>query len=99
MNFNHRCFDSCDGVSQGDGGVSVSAGIDDDALVGEACLVNPVDQGTLGVALKIMENDTGVFLLEGFKILLERALAVNVRLTGTEQIEIWAVDDENFHFE
>ncbi len=99
MHLHHGRFDCGNGIGQSNGGMGVSAGIDDDALVGKTCLVKPVNQCSFGIALKIMENDAGILLLEGFKILLERSLAVDVRLTGAEQVEIWAVDDENFHFE
>lgn len=92
MHLHDGRLDGGNSIAQGNGGVRVTTGVEDDALVGKACFVQLVNQIPLMVALKIVQNNAGEVLLQFLKIFLEGTLAVDMRLTGTQQVQVWAVD-------
>lgn len=54
-----------------------------------------VDQFTFYIALKIMEVDLGKALFKIFKVVFKGFASVDFRLSFSQEIEIWAVDDLN----
>ena len=98
MHFYHGCFNGCYGIADGDRGVRISAGVNDNAIVLEAYPLQFIDQLTFYIALIIIKAYLGVFLLQ----LLTRYCskdwsAVNIGFPFAQQVEIRAVDDGYFH--
>ena len=84
IGYRHRC-------------VRVTARIQHDAIDRETNLVNPIDNFAFDIRLKITKFDLRKPLLQRSKITVEIGRAVNRRLTLPEQIQIRAIDDNNFH--
>ena len=89
--------DGADGIVEGDAGVGVGAGVEDDAVGRESYLVELVDEVALVVALEVGELHSGVLGTELGEVVVEAASAVDAGLTGAEEVEVGTVDDEIFH--
>ena len=87
------------GITDGDGRVGVSPGVDQDSAHRAAGLMDPVHQGTFVVALKAIDRGPqGAGLLPQRRIdLLEAATAVDPGLPGAEQVEVGAMEAEQLH--
>lgn len=97
MDFDDGSGDSPYGVGQRDGGMGQCAGVQYDTLHRKTRFMEFVDQSAFVVALKIFERCAGKTLLQIFEKILEGLAAVNFGFPFAQQIEIGAVDDENFH--
>lgn len=102
MDLDGRYRDTTDGITEGNAGVRVGAGVDDQPCdpIG-ARLVDPIDQGALVIGLKGLDG-SAVLLAEGDKLavnLRQRRPTINLRLTGTEKIQIGAVQNEELQHE
>lgn len=87
--------DGFDGVEQGDGGVGVGGGVDDDAVCGAVAGLNLVDEVAFVVALVDLYIDAarfGVVVDEGAEVGVGGA-AVDIRLADAEHVEVWPVND------
>lgn len=73
----YGCLDGTDGVLQGDGGMGISTGIEDDAIDIEAYLMELVDQGTLAIGLVISYFHIGITLLQHLQVVVERLIAID----------------------
>ena len=51
----------------------------------------------LMIALKILYLDIFIVSTQSLEIIIHRNVAVHSRLTHSEKIEIWAVDNKYFH--
>lgn len=94
VHLDHGRGDGADAVADRHAGVRVASGVEDDAVgVG---LLDAVDDLPLGVGLKINELGRGA-LFQRFKIGIEGKIAIYLWLTLSKQIQIRAVDDQDFH--
>ena len=87
--------DGFHGVEQGDGGVGVGGGVDDDAVCGAVAGLNLVDEVAFVVALVDLYVDAtcfGVVIDEGAEVGVGGA-AVDIRLADAEHVEVWPVND------
>lgn len=82
MHLDDGCFNGGNGICQSDRCMRIGARIEDDALVRKSCFVKFVEQFAFVVALEIMQDDTRKILLHFFKILLKRALPINMWLSS-----------------
>lgn len=85
------------GIGQGDGGVGERAGIEHNPVGAETCHMEFIEQGAFVVALKIVELE---LRKSGFQVLKKRfkaLAAINFRLARSKQVEIGAIDKEDFH--
>lgn len=87
------------GIAKSHRGVSVSGGVEDDDISGAFGLLNPIDQFTFIVGLPEFDlgsefpgalSDQGLDFGEGLS-------SVFVRLTSAQKVEVWAVEEEDFH--
>ena len=85
VNLHNGAFQRTDAVLQGYAGVSIGAGIEDDAVVAaeESHLLHLVNQLTLDVALEIANLYVWIILLQLGQVLLKRRGAVDTRFTLT----------------
>ncbi len=97
MHFHHRRGNRCDGVCQRDRSVCVSAGIQDNTIVGEAGFVQFVYQVALVIALEIMQRDSRKFILQVHKKRFEALIAINGGFAFAQKIQIWTIYDDEFH--
>ena len=51
------------------------------------------------VALEVVQGEVRIFALQLCEVFLKTLPAIDVRLACAEQIEVWAVDDDYFHFQ
>ena len=89
--------DGTDGIVEGDAGVGVGSGIEDDAVGGEAVGVEAVDEVTLMVALVVVELYVGVLLAELLEVVFEGAVAIDIGLAATEEVEVGTVEEKEAH--
>lgn len=94
--FHHGCGDAPNGVGNGNGGVCVGAGVEHNAVVGEACCVEFVDDFAFVVGLEIADFYRGAIGLQLFQVVLKILMSVHGRLAFAEQIQVGAVDDKYF---
>ena len=76
-----RCRDGCYAVVQGDAGVAVCAGVEYDAVAGEARLLQLVYQLAFHITLIIGDVHFRKLLSEDGQIVVKRRVAVDVGLT------------------
>ena len=77
--------------------MGVCSSIEHDTIVAEAHLLHLVDEFTLDVALVILDINIEVLLLQLWQVLLERGGTVDAWFADTQQVEVWTIDNENFH--
>src|SRR6478609_4781990 len=84
-------------VAQGDRGVGVARGVDDEAGDAGTALLHPVDEGALVVALPEVEQQTGSpGGLEAERLDVgEGRAAVDLRLALAEEVEVGAVEHQH----
>ena len=97
VDLDDRRFDARYGVGQGDAGVGEGPGVEDDAVVSKADLVELIDQLALVVALEVLQRHVVLYelALEVDHEILKGVLAVDLRLALAEQVEVGAVDDDD----
>jgi hypothetical protein len=86
-----------DGVAQGDAVVREGAGVEDHTVDVAAGLVQPADELALDVRLEVDDGDVslgGVDPEVGDDV-GQRVVAVDLRLPGSEEVEVRSVEDEN----
>jgi len=97
MNLYERYLHTAQGITQCHTGMCEGRRIDQNkanALV--SCQVNTFDQFGFSIALYALETVTAVcgLLFEALINLLKRILSVMLGLTGTQQIQVGSIDDE-----
>ena len=97
--FDHFRLDGSYGITDGDGGMCVAAGVEDDAIVREAAFVQLVDELAFHVALEIIEMDVREEVLQFREVFLERIATVDIRFAPAEQVEVRSVENEDSHFQ
>ena len=90
-------MDRPDGVRNGDRGVGVGTGVEHDAVVVEAHLMDLRDDLTFRIALEILQIVFRVAFLQYLEILVEGSVAVHRRFASSQQVEIRTVEDQYFH--
>ena len=100
MDFHRGNADRLEGVQQGDAGMGIGAGIDDDAVLLSVSLLDGVHQVPFMVGL--VQGDAGAqFLRVGFDEAAKIGIgcfAVDFRFPDTEHVQVGAVDDKDVHF-
>src|SRR3990172_7152398 len=100
VNLDDRACDCSDSVANGVRVVTISCGVDDDALVITIDRrVKLVDNLTLGVRLKEMEINLREPPLECFVYLIKGHVTVDFFFSSPEEVQVRSVDDKNFHDE
>lgn len=97
MHFNDRTPDRGNGIADGHGRMSVSPGIQDDAIGGEALALQGVDDLPFYVTLKVDEIHIGKGRPQLGQVCLETEFAVDMGFPLAEQVQIGAVDDDDLH--
>ena len=99
MDFDGWNPDTGDGIAERDAGVSIGSRVQDDDIEFTFRLLNPGDQLAFEVGLAELDfraqlggafADLGLDLGQG-------SIPVELRLPLTEQVEIGAVEEKNFH--
>lgn len=99
MNFYGRNFDARDGVAQGDAGVGIGGGVQNDGVEYPLGLLNPRNQFALHVRLSEVNFRSqlpGPFADGGLDV-RQGGPAIDIRLALAEEIEIWPVEKKDFH--
>lgn len=92
-----RQADGADGVTQGNGGVGVATGVDDDARRPRPRFVQGINQRAFVIGLKCphFEAERFAFGFERGVNIGQRRRAIHLRLARAEQVEVGAVEDED----
>ena len=99
MQLDDRQLNGRDGVAQGDTGVRVGGGIQRDGMHSPLGLLNPGDQLPLVIGLAELHRYSeglGAHLNRGFDT-GQGVPAVNLRLAGSEQIQVGTIEEEDLH--
>ena len=97
MHFDDGRANGGNSVGNGNGGMGIGARVENDAIVRKAHFVQLIDDLTLGVALKVMQDDMRIILLQLEEILLKALSSIDVWFPLTEQIQVGPVDDDDLH--
>ena len=97
MHLDHRQLGGIESIEQGDGGMAVGAGIDDDATIGLARGLYAIDQHALVVALGELDGDPQAlgFAPAGFLDVGQGLAAVDLRLPLAQHVEIGPVEHQH----
>jgi hypothetical protein len=82
---------------QSDGGMRVSASIENDSIECETDFVQLINKFTFDVRLIIMQLNRRKTFLKLLKKSLKRFVSINRSFAFAKEVEIRAVDDLNFH--
>lgn len=96
VHFNHGAGGRPDSVGEGDGGVRVGSGVQDDPAV-VASLRDGFGQEPLLLFLQVVDVHLRVLVDQLAQIVLEGTVSVDVHLPGAQLAKIHAVDDEDLH--
>jgi len=97
MHFDDRTFQRTDTVVEGYAGVSVRPGIEYDSIISESHLLHLIDEFSLNITLIVVYLILRIAVAQLWQIVLERRRAVDARLSPSEEIEVWTVDNLNPH--
>ena len=97
VNLDHGGGDGSNGIGDGYRRVGVTAGIQDDAAVVKSHLLQAVHNLPLDVALIDVNLVLGVALNQFLQILVEGAVAIDLRLTFAHKVKVGTVDDVDDH--
>src|SRR5579872_5254752 len=97
MDFYHRRLDSGNSISNGHRRMRVTTRIKDNAVERKTRPLQLIDQLPFHIALKVMEGDCRVFLLQLSKILFKGLIAIYLRFACPQQVQVRAVDDRYMH--
>ena len=97
MDFHDRGLDGFDSIGNGHRRVGLATRIEDDAVVEEPGILNCIDDLAFNVALKILKRYLVVVFPEFFQICFKALIPIYLRLPLPEEIQIRAIDDQNFH--
>ena len=98
VNLYHRSGDGSNGIGDGDRRVGVATSVEHDAAVVKAHLLQSVHDFALNVALIGVNRVLRELLNQFSQILVQRAVAINLRLTQAHEVQVGAVDDVDGHF-
>ncbi len=97
VHLHHGYLNGANGIVNGNGGVCISAGIENNPITGKTNFMQFVHQFTFDVALVIVKVNCGETFDKGLKEYFKRLCSVNFRFTFAQQIEVRSVDDLDFH--
>ena len=99
MDFHRGDTDGLQCVQQGDAGMGIGAGIDDDAVLLSVGLLNGVHQVSLMVGLVQGDADAQFFGIGPDQITQIRigCFAVDLRFADAEHVQVRPVDDKDVH--
>lgn len=97
VNLDHREFAPDQRVSQADARMRQPRRVDQDPVGVASGFLNPVDQQSLVIGLKGIEFTSGLLGEAGEQAVYfgEIRRPVDLRFSGAEHVQIWAVDYEN----
>jgi hypothetical protein len=95
--FNHRSLHGLYGIADPHGGMGIGGGIQNDTVIGKACLLDFIDQFPLNIRLKIIELYSTEVMLQLSEVVLKGLVTVQFRLTFSKEVQIGPVDDDKFH--
>ena len=95
VNLHNGAFQRTDAVLQGYAGVSIGAGIEDDAVVAaeESRLLHLVDELALNVTLVVVDLHRGIVFAQQGEVVLERFATVDAWLALSEEVQVRSVDN------
>ena len=98
MHLDHRDLNGLHGVAQRDRCVRKAAGVENHALAGFACGVERVDEFAFVVALESLNlrPEVGRTCRQSGLELLQRQVAVHLRVALAQEVQVGAVDEGNF---
>ena len=97
MNLNHWGSERANTVEQGYAGVGVGTCIENNAVVGEPYFLHFINQLAFNVTLVVGQLYRWILALQVVEKCIESGLAIDVWLSTSQQIEIWPIDNLNFH--
>ena len=97
VNLDHGSRDGSDGISDGHRRVGVTPGIEHDAAIVKAHLLQAVHNLALNIALIDVYRVLRELLDEFLQVLVERAVAVHLGFTLAHEVQVGAVDDVDDH--
>ena len=90
----HQFLHAADRIGQRDGSVRIAAGIQDNAVVYAARLVNAIDQFAFDIGLEVVQFYLGKHAFELLQVGVERALPVNVFFALAQQVQVGPVHNQ-----
>ncbi len=75
----------------------VTTGIEDNAVMIETHALQFINQLALNIALKKREMNMREFLFQLCHVFFKRHIAVNIGFAPAKQVQVWSVDDSDFH--
>src|SRR5882757_1058814 len=100
VNLDGRHADGRNGVAKRNAGVGISSGVDHDYVESAFGFLNPANQFALLIGLPKLNRDLelhGMFANFGLNI-RQSLMAINFWFARAEQIQVWAVQKEDFHW-
>ena len=99
MNLDNGGGDGCNGIAQGNRTMGIASAIEHHAIVVAGGLLQRVDQLPFVVGLEVVDLVVGQRSTQLGKVCLEGEASVDGALALPLQIEVGAVQDQNFHIE
>lgn len=97
MYLDNRGADRYDGITKGYRGMRIGAGVKYDPIGREADFMQAVDKFTFHVALIVVKADIWKQGCKGFQIGIEIRVAIHRCFAGTQQIQVWTVNNIYTH--
>ena len=98
VDLDDRGGDGGDGISDSDRCVGIATGIQDNAAVVKAHLLQPVHDFALDVTLVNVDGVLRMLLNQFLQILVERTVTIDLRLPFAHEVQVGAVDDVDDHY-
>src|SRR5688572_30254385 len=84
--FQYRGFDSRNSVTQGNGSVGITTGIQQDTIIGKAYFMHMIDHFAFNIALKIGQLYIRILCFQFFEIRLKRLIPIDTWLPLSKEI-------------
>ena len=97
MYLDHRRSHRTNGILQSDGGMGISAGIQNDAVYLKTYLLNAVNHFSLNVRLKIVDLQISISFTKLSQIVFKCNTSVYGRFTFAQQIDVRAINNLYSH--
>jgi len=97
VDFNDRSGNCFYRIANSNGSVCVSRGIQDNSCIRKSRQLDFVNNFAFNIALEIIEIELRKFLLKDLKIRFKRLVSVNFGFAFAQKIQVWPVDDHDFH--
>src|SRR5690606_24713876 len=94
MDFHDRSFDGFHCISNSDGGVRVSSGVQNDAIIRKTHFLKLVNKFSFDVGLEMFDGNCTIFFLKLLQKFRKGQTAIQFRFPGAQEIEIRTIDDD-----